>query len=104
MCHVQRFKNVSFILEKTCLWFKAAALECESTCLWPLESSRRASWCDDALLFPLVSDAVTDRRPTGRCIKGFIGHIQDCKVIFFKAMLFKTCLHVKTEKKVHNAR
>lgn len=52
------------------LWFEAAELECKRTCyvLWPLEGSRRASHCDDARLRPLVSNAVMDRKPTGRCV------------------------------------
>lgn len=49
------------------------------------------------LVSPLVSNAVVDRKPTGRVYLVFYRPLSWlCKVMFFfKEMLFKTCLHVK---------
>lgn len=90
------------VRRKDVLWFEAATLECKSTCvLWPLEGSMRAAQCDDSQIFLLLSEAVTERKPSGGCIQRSNWHLSwVCKVkVFFKAMLFKTCLHDETKEK-----
>lgn len=73
--------------------------------LWPLEGSRRASQCDDTRLFPLVSNAVMDRKPTGRCMWCFIGCCHDCvKLLFLKQRCLKPVCMLKQKHKVHNTR